>query len=174
MLFGLRVYTGWICLIRTPVMSGSNDVLNDEISLDSFQNTSSVRTTRDSLHLSTRNKLWPVMSAVIAGKNYFVTKMDRYNKYQTKHCTHAHTYTHNIRWLVLGWMTTKEDHPRQRVAYTSYIWRVIKFYLLTYSPTYLFYVLNLPVCTGRSSSLEWSHPVNSPHHLTDERRVYTW
>ena len=26
-------------------------------------------------------------------KSYLVTKMDRYNKYQTKQYTHAHTYT---------------------------------------------------------------------------------
>ena len=69
-----------------------------------------------------------LMSAVITGK-----KLDRYNKYQTKQCTHTLiNCTHNIWWLVLGWVTTKEDHPRLRIAYTSYIWRVIKFYLLTY------------------------------------------
>ena len=39
--------------------------------------------------------------------------MDRYNKYQIKQCTHTLTHcTHNIWWLVLGWVTTKEDHPR--------------------------------------------------------------
>jgi len=39
--------------------------------------------------------------------------MDCYNKYQTKQL-HAHTYTctHNSWWLVLGWVTTKEYHPR--------------------------------------------------------------
>ena len=73
------------------------------------------------------------MSAVITVKNYLLTKMDRYNKYQTKQYTHTLTrYTHFIWWLVLGWVTTKEDYPRLRIAYTSFIWRVIKFYLLTY------------------------------------------
>ena len=48
--------------------------------------------------------------------------------------THLHTRTHcthDIWWLVLVWVTTKEDHPRLRIAYKSYIWRVSKFYLLT-------------------------------------------
>ena len=71
------------------------------------------------------------MSAVITGKNYLVTKMDRYNKYQTKQYTHAHIHFQTAHttewWLVLGWVTTKEDHPRLRFAYISYIWRVIKF-----------------------------------------------
>ena len=52
------------------------------------------------------------MSAVITGKNYLVTKMDRYNKYQTKKYTHTLSYcTHNSWRLVLGWVTIKEDHP---------------------------------------------------------------
>ena len=68
-------------------------------------------------------------------KNYLVTKMDCYNKYQTKLCTLAHTHcTHNRWWLVLDWVTTKKDHPHLRIAYTSYIWRVIEFYLLTNLP----------------------------------------
>ena len=56
--------------------------------------------------------------------------MDRYNKYQTKQCTHTLPHcTHTRWWLVLGWVTTKEDHPRLRIACISYIWRVIKFYI---------------------------------------------
>ena len=52
------------------------------------------------------------MSAVMTGKNYLVTKMDCYNKYQTKQCTHTLTHcTHYKWWLVLGWVTTKKDHP---------------------------------------------------------------
>ena len=47
--------------------------------------------------------------------------------------------THNRWWLVLGWVTTKEDHPRLRIAYTRYIWRVIRFYLLTYLLSYVNY-----------------------------------
>ena len=49
----------------------------------------------------------------------------------------VHHYTH----LELGWMTTKEDHPHLRIAFTSYIWRVIKFFLLTYSLTPHRYIL---------------------------------
>ena len=32
-------------------------------------------------------------------------------------------------WLVLGWVTTKDDHTCLRIAGKSYIWRIIKFYL---------------------------------------------
>ena len=54
------------------------------------------------------------MSAVITGKKYLVTKMDRYNKYQTKQFhTHIHC-THNSWWLLLGWVTTKKYHPLLR------------------------------------------------------------
>ena len=45
--------------------------------------------------------------------------------------------TYNRWWLVLGWVTTKEDHPPLGIAFTSYTWRVIKFYLLTYLLTYI-------------------------------------
>ena len=43
--------------------------------------------------------------------------MGRYIKYLTKQYTRTytriHTYcTHNRWWLVLGWVTTKEDRPR--------------------------------------------------------------
>jgi hypothetical protein len=34
-----------------------------------------------------------MISAVITGKNYLITKMDRYNKYQTKQYTPAHAHT---------------------------------------------------------------------------------
>jgi hypothetical protein len=56
--------------------------------------------------------------------------MDHYNKYQTKQCTHRLPHcTHTRWWLVLGWVTTKEDHPRLRITCISYIWRVIKYYI---------------------------------------------
>jgi len=44
---------------------------------------------------------------------------------------HVHTYTctHKRLWLVLGWVTTKEYHPPQRIAYMSYTWQIIKLYL---------------------------------------------
>jgi len=45
------------------------------------------------------------MSAVITGKQLFVTEMGRYNKYRTKQCTLTSW------WLVLRWVTTKEYHP---------------------------------------------------------------
>ena len=60
--------------------------------------------------------------------------MDRYNKYQTKQNTHTLPHcTHNKWWLVLGWVTTKEDHPHLQIAYISYIWHVIKFTNYNYS-----------------------------------------
>ena len=75
-------------------------------------------------------------TAMTTGKNYLVTKMDLFNKIPDKAIyTHAHSVTHcthNGWWLVLGRVTTKEDYPRLRIADTSDIWRVIKFYLLTY------------------------------------------
>jgi len=50
--------------------------------------------------------------------------MDRYNKYQSKQL-HAHTYTctHNSWWLVLGWVTPKEYHPRLCIDYVDFIAR---------------------------------------------------
>jgi len=49
--------------------------------------------------------------------------MDRCNKYQTKQL-HAHTYTftHNSWWL-LGWVTTKEYHPRLCIDYFDFMAR---------------------------------------------------
>ena len=62
-----------------------------------------------------RNWLRPVMSAVITGKNYLVTKMDRYNTYQTEQlhaCIHFHTVHTTVGGLCLaGWLTTKKGHP---------------------------------------------------------------
>ena len=52
-------------------------------------------------------------------------------------CTYWRSQDTVRRWLVLGRVTTKEDHSRLRMAHKSYIWRVIKFYLLTYLLTYL-------------------------------------
>ena len=52
--------------------------------------------------------------------------------------TRTHTLphcTHNRWWLVLGSVTTKENHPRLRIAYISYVWRVIKFTDLNYNLT---------------------------------------
>ena len=54
-------------------------------------------------------------------------------------CTRTHTLphsTHNRWWLVLGWVTTKEDYPHLRLAYISYIWRVIKFTHYNYNDNY--------------------------------------
>ena len=69
-------------------------------------------------------------------KNYLVTKMDRYNKCQTKQYTrtHAHTHcTHISWWSVLGWVTTKEDHPLLWFdAQSIEIWSVNKYYIISY------------------------------------------
>jgi len=50
--------------------------------------------------------------------------MDRYNKYQTKQL-HArpNTCTYTSWWLVLGWMTTKEYHPRLCIDYVDFMAR---------------------------------------------------
>jgi len=60
-----------------------------------------------------QNLLWPVISVVLTGTNYRVSKMGRYNKYWTKQLnTHTYTCTHTSWWLVLGWVNTKEYLPR--------------------------------------------------------------
>ena len=66
-------------------------------------------------------------------KNYFVTKTDRYNKYQTKQYTHTLTHcAHNSWWPVLGWVTTKEDHPLLWFdGSTIEIWSVNKYITIT-------------------------------------------
>ena len=66
------------------------------------------------------------MSAVITGKNYLVTRIDHYNKYQTKQYTHSHT-AHTI---VVGQYTWLGDHQGRPSApaihrFTAIdIWRV--------------------------------------------------
>ena len=77
-----------------------------------------------------QNLLWPVMSAVITGKKN--TLLPRWtaiiNSGQSSTRTHTLPHcTHNSWWLVLGWVTTKENHPRLRIVYIHYIWRLIKF-----------------------------------------------
>ena len=88
----------------------------------------------------------------VSGDNgYKITPLPRWTAIirtgQSSALTHlCNLCTHNRWWLVLGWVTTKEDQPRLRIAYISYIRRVIKFYLLTYLITYLLtYLLNF-VC----------------------------
>ena len=52
------------------------------------------------------------MSAVITGKNYLVTKMDRCNKYQTKQYTHAHTTTlHTQQMVASTWLGDHQGRP---------------------------------------------------------------
>ena len=55
--------------------------------------------------------------------------MDRYNKCQTKRYTRTHTHcTHISWWSVLGWVTTKEDHPLLWFdAQSIEIWSVNKY-----------------------------------------------
>ena len=54
------------------------------------------------------------MSAVITGKNYVVTNMDSYNKYQTKHYPHAHISTLHTQQMVAS--TWLGDHLRKPSA----------------------------------------------------------
>ena len=52
------------------------------------------------------------MSAVITGKNFLVTEMDRYNKYQTKQYTHAHTSTlHTQQLVATTWLSDHQGKP---------------------------------------------------------------
>ena len=52
------------------------------------------------------------MSAMITGKNYLVTKVDRYNKYQTKQYTHALTFTLHTQHLVANtWLGDHQGRP---------------------------------------------------------------
>ena len=67
--------------------------------------------------------------------NYLVTKMDRYNKYQTKQCTHAHTSTLHTQQLVAS--TWLGDHQGRPSAPTNSLqlhmarYQVLLTYLLT-------------------------------------------
>ena len=71
------------------------------------------------------------MSAVITGKSYLFTKMDRYNKYQTKQYTHAHTFTSHTQQLVastwLGYHQGRPSAPLTRFVKTVEIWSVNKY-----------------------------------------------
>jgi len=40
--------------------------------------------------------------------------------------THIHLHTYTSWWLVIGWVTTKLNHPCLRIAYMSYTWRIVK------------------------------------------------
>ena len=68
---------------------------------------------------------------------YIVTKMDRYNKYQTMQYTHNAFARHTQHIVASTWLggyhSTKEDHLLVRLAHIRYTWRIIKFYLLTFS-----------------------------------------
>jgi len=65
--------------------------------------------------------------------------------------TRTHTCTHTSYWLVLGRVSTKEYHPCPRLAYISYIWRVIKlinsiqFNLIAYYTSHVNFSLNSTV-----------------------------
>jgi len=59
--------------------------------------------------------------------------MDRYNKYYTKQLNaQTYTCTHNIWWLVLGWVTTKEYHPRLCIDYVDFMARYKCNYIYIY------------------------------------------
>jgi len=53
-----------------------------------------------------RNSLWPAISVVITGKNYFVTMMGHFNKYQTKQL-HRHAHTIDGDLCLAGWPPLK-------------------------------------------------------------------
>ena len=77
------------------------------------------------------------MTCNVSGDNWLkITLLPRWTAIiNTSSSTRTHTLTHNSWWLVLGWVTTKEDHPCLRIAYTSYImarYQVILTYLLIY------------------------------------------
>ena len=83
--------------------------------------------------------------------------MDRYNKLINirQSSTRTHTLTHctySIWWLVLGWATTKEDHPRLRIAYTSYTYGALS--SSTYLLTYLLNLCILRCVTNSDKSIE--------------------
>ena len=55
------------------------------------------------------------MSTVITGKNYLITEMDRYNKYQTKQYTHAHTSKLQTQQMVPNtWLGDHQGRPSER------------------------------------------------------------
>ena len=80
------------------------------------------------------------MSAVITGKNYLVTKMDRYNKYQTKQYTHAHLFTLHTQQMVAS--TLLSDHQGRPSAPTN---SLHKLHMVHYQVilTYLLVVINV-------------------------------
>ena len=86
--------------------------------------------------------------------------MDRYNEYQTKQCTHTLPHcTHTRWWLVLGWVTTKEDHPRLRIACISYIWCVIKFYIALHYITPINTIFNVSHGLSEHAVVHWLEKV---------------
>jgi len=74
--------------------------------------------------------------------------MDHYKKYQTKQL-HAHTYTctHNSWWLVLGWVTIKEYHPRLCIDYVDFMAR----YKCNYIYIYIHYSFYVNIVNSKSS-----------------------
>ena len=50
---------------------------------------------------------------LITGKKYLVTKMNRYDKYQTKQCTHptTHTTLHTKQIMASAWLGDHQGRP---------------------------------------------------------------
>ena len=87
--------------------------------------------------------LWPVMSGVITGKELPCTKMDRYNKYQTKQYTHALTHTHTLhsqQMVASTWLGDHHGRPSVPAIHPSTaidIWRVTSQVLIILMHNYL-------------------------------------
>jgi len=93
------------------------------------------------------------MSAVLT--SYLV--MNRYNKYQTKQLQ-AYTYTcvHNSWWLVLGWVTTKEYHPRLCIDYVDFM---VQLHLHTYVIRYIHHTTE---CISVRVKIDYSKALHEP------------
>jgi len=94
--------------------------------------------------------------------------MDRYNKYQTMQL-HAHTYTctytHNNWWLVLGWASTKEDHPRLCINYVDFMAR-FKCNYIYYIHTHTCVCVCVCVCLFVCLFVCLLSPINQPQLAT--------
>jgi len=70
---------------------------------------------------------------------YIVTKLGRYNKYQTKQ---LHTYTAQYRWwILLSRVTTKDDYPHLCIDYVDFMIRTCDEARLSVCDLAMFYVL---------------------------------
>ena len=98
--------------------------------------------------------------------------MDRYNKCQTKQYTRTHTHcTHISRWSVLGWVTTKEDHPLLWFdAQSIEIWSVNKY--ISYIISYIYCVSTHTIKT--SDPIPLANSITIDQHLQDVITIYDY